>query len=244
MNSLKTFAALAAIGLLAGSLRAEDAPAKPWKDSGEFSVVSTNGNSKSTTMSTKNTFNYDWSKAGLELVAGGLGSQSRGQTTAEQYNASEKVSVPLTANKRNYVFEKFGWDSNRFAGYRHRYDASGGYGREIFQISSSTLISELGAGYINEERISSPRNDFASGRAYAKYTQILSATAHFSQDAEYLHNFDDYKNYRLNMESAIVASISTHMALKASFKWNRVGKPPVGFGKDDTTTSVALVVNY
>ncbi len=89
---------------------ADDAPKKPWKDAGEFSLVSTNGNSKATSTSVKNTFNYDWTKAALELVAGGLGSSSGNSVTAEQYNASEKVSYPLTENKKNYVFEKGGWD--------------------------------------------------------------------------------------------------------------------------------------
>ena len=245
MNRIKLFAILlSGLFMTSMAVRAEDAPPKHWKDMGEFSVVSANGNSKTTTTSAKNTFTYEWTHAALELIGGGLGSSSRDDVTAEQYNASEKVSVPLTVDKKNYVFEKFGWDKNRFAGYRNRWDGSAGYGREIFKISSSTLISELGAGYINEERIDAPRNDFASGRAYTKFTQILSATAQFSQDAEYLHDFSDRKDYRLNTESALVASISTHLALKASFKWARVARPPTGIGKDDTTTSVALVVNY
>ena len=55
----------------AQDLFADDAPKNPWKDSGEVSVVSTNGNSKSTSTSAKNTFNYDWIKEALELIAGG-----------------------------------------------------------------------------------------------------------------------------------------------------------------------------
>src|SRR5690242_8586587 len=81
------------------SLWAEDAPAKPWKNAAEVSVVSTNGNSKATTTSAKDTFNYQWSKAALELIAGGLGSRDGDGVTAEQYNASEKLSVPLTTDK-------------------------------------------------------------------------------------------------------------------------------------------------
>jgi putative salt-induced outer membrane protein len=233
------------VGVLAIGAWADDAaPAKAWKDSGELSVVSTNGNSKGTTTSAKDTFTYNWTKAALELIGGGLGSSSGNQVTAEQYNASEKVTYPLTENEKNYVYEKGGWDKNRFAGYRNRWDGSVGYGREILALSSDTLIGEIGEGYINEERIDAPRNDFASTRVYAKYTHILSATAQFTQDAEYIHDDSDRKDYRLNTETALIASISTHLALKASYLWNRVGEPPPGIGKDDTTTSVALVVNY
>jgi putative salt-induced outer membrane protein len=241
---ITTLTLLLAVTALVKIWADDTAPPKAWKDTGELSVVSTNGNSKATTTSAKDTFNYNWSKATLELVGGGLGSSSGNQVTAEQYNASEKVTYPLTENKKNYVYEKGGWDKNRFAGYRNRWDGSGGYGREILALSSDTLVGEIGEGYVNEERIDAPRNDFASTRAYAKFTQILSATAQFTQDAEYIHDDSDRKDYRLNTETALIASLSTHLALKASYKWNRVGQPPMGIGKDDTTTSVALVVNY
>src|ERR1051325_9930356 len=108
MNAWKSYISLTAVLIgLSTAAYAEDAPLKRWKDSAEVSVVSTNGNSKATTTSAKNTFNYDWNKAGLELVAGGLGSRSGEGVTAEQYNASEKVTVPITPDKKNYLFEKF-----------------------------------------------------------------------------------------------------------------------------------------
>ncbi len=226
-------------------VHAEDAAAaKPWKNAGELSVVSTNGNSKNTTTSAKNTFNYKWTKAALEFVAGALGASTRNSTTAEQYNASEKVSYSLGSSDKNYIFEKAGWDSNRFAGYYHRYDVGAGYGRQILDLVKDKLIGEIGGGYVNEERVAAPRDDFGSGRAYTKYTHILSETAQFSQDGEYLHNFEDSDNYRINTETAIIASLTTHLSLKASYKWNRVGKPPAGIGRDDTTTGVALIINY
>jgi len=223
---------------------ADEEKPKAWKNQGELSLVSTNGNSNTTTGSAKDTFNYKWTKTALELIGGALGSKDDGDVTAEQYNASEKVAYALTDNQRNYLYEKIGWESNRFAGFYNRYDGTAGVGRKLVDASSDTLLGELGGGYTNEERVDAPRNDFASGRAYLKYKRILSATAQFTQDAEYLHDFDDQEDYRVNMETALIASISTHLALKASYKWNRVAKPPPGFGKDDTTTSVALVINY
>jgi len=62
-------------------------------------------------------------------IGGALGSNSQGTTTAEQYFASEKVSYKLT--DRNYTFEKFAWNKDRFAGIRNRYDSTVGVGREL-----------------------------------------------------------------------------------------------------------------
>src|SRR3954471_936236 len=91
------------IGLLAAPalLQAEDPPppsasVKPWSEKAEASVISTNGNSKGTTTSVKNTFGYNWSKVtGLEINAAGTGSTHGNDVTAENYLANEKVTWKL-----------------------------------------------------------------------------------------------------------------------------------------------------
>ena len=225
-----------------GALRAEDPATKPWKDAGEVSVVSANGNSKATTMSAKNTFTYAWTKSDLELIGSALGAESQDHVTAEQYLASQKSTWKFTPDF--YAYEKFAWDSNRFAGIRHRYDLSGGLGYNILNFPKDKLAGELGAGYVNEERTQPPRNDYTAGRAFAKYTHTFSPTASFFQSGEYLHDFKDSDDYRLSTETAVIASLSTHLSLKASYVWKRSNKPPAGFSKDDTLTAVALLVNY
>ena len=176
------------------------------------------------------------------MSAEAFGSRSEGKVTAERYNASEKVSRKLS--KQNYVFEKLKWDKNRFAGIWNRYDISGGLGRELLKLPDDSIIIELSGGYVNEERIGSPREEFASGKVYGKYTRTLSKTASFLQDAEYLHNFQAPDGYRLNMSSSLLASLSTHMSIKVSYTWKYVNMPPKGFIRSDTATSVALIVNY
>src|SRR3989338_2553555 len=116
---MKTAILLIPVLALAAAAQAQEAP-KKWKDAAELSYVQTSGNSKTTTLSAKNLFNYDWQKAALELAAGGLGTKSGTSVTGEQYNASEKVSWKLTG--KNYTFEKIAWDKNRFAGIKDRWD--------------------------------------------------------------------------------------------------------------------------
>ncbi len=238
---LRRFIAVAVLMNSVSAVHAETT--KAWKDTGEFSLVTTNGNSKTTTTSAKNTFSYAFTpRTSLDLIGGGLGSSSKGTVTAEQYNASEKVSHKLT--DRLSVYERFGWDKDRFAGIRNRYDASTGLGYKLLDLAADKLDSELGGGYINEERTNAPRNEFAAGRAYTKYQHIFNESTKFSQDFEYLHNFKDSDGYRFNAETALITALSTHLSLKTSFLWKRNGKPTPGVVKDDTTTSIALIVNY
>ncbi|MBI2363364.1 MAG: DUF481 domain-containing protein, partial [Elusimicrobia bacterium] len=209
----------------------------------EVSLVSTNGNSRTTTSAAKNTFLYEWASTALELVGGALGAKSKGVVTDERYNASEKVSRKIS--EFNYAFERFGWDKNRFAGVANRYDSALGFGRRLLALERHTLKAEMGGGYINEERTQgATRVSFASGRAYSKYEFVVSPTAKFSQDGEYLHNFAFADDYRIKTETALQASVTAVFSVKLSYLWTRVGKPPPGFIRDDTTTAVALIANF
>lgn len=247
MSLRKSISILLATACLATShpLLAEDAPAapkKPWKNVAEFSLVSTNGNSDSSSISGKDTFNYDWTKFGFELIGGGLGSKSDGVQTAERYYASEKGIYKLATP--NYLYEKYAWDKDRFAGIRNRHDFTVGLGRELVKTPLDLLIGEFGLGRVVEEHVDAKTNSFITARLYSKYTRKLSETGTFTQDAEYLHNFEDSANFRVNAETALMSSLSKHLSLKLSYLWKYVGVPPDGFGHNDTTTTVALVATY
>lgn len=233
---------LAIAALAAGAVRAEEAPVKNWKDTAQFSFLDANGNTDSTTLGASNLFTWTRNKWTLLLPAGALNTKSNGVRTAEQYYAGEKVEFKIDA--RNYLFERYQWERNVFAGFAHRHDLSGGVGREWFKTPTDNFLTELGAGYINEQRVASDRVTFGSGRGYAKYAHKLSATADFSQDAEYLHNLKESKDYRFNAETALTAALTTRMSLKLSYALKFRNTPPPAFGKTDTLTAVSLIVNY
>lgn len=233
----------AALAFAAASAAAADDAPKPWKNSAELSFVSANGNSKTQTTSIKDAFTYDFdARTKAELEAGGLGARSEGRVTAEQYFAQEKVSFKVT--DRDYVFERYRWDRNLFAGILHRHDFSAGAGRELWKTPKDLWLGELAPGYVVEERLNERRKNFASARAYTKYTRDLSATAKFSQDAEYTVSLKDARDARLNTETALTAALSTALSVKNSFVWRHDARPPAGKRKDDTILSVSLIASF
>jgi putative salt-induced outer membrane protein len=242
-SSLRLFLAVLLAGGVA-ALHAEEpgAPKKPWSNKTELSVVSTNGNTKSTSASGKNTYTHDWNKASLELIGGGLSASDNEGTTAEQFYASEKGAYKIT--ERNYAFERFAWDKDRFAGYSNRYDSSVGLGRELIKTDRDLLVTELGGGYVSEERIHADDKNYGAGRVYGKFEHKISPTSEFIQTVEYIPNLKDGDDFRVNTESSIQAAISTHFSLKTTYLWKHVSAPPVGFGRNDTSLTVALVASY
>jgi len=221
---------------------AVEASTKTWSNSAEVSLVNATGNSRAQTIKAADDFKNEWTKGLLELDASALGSSDRDSVTAEQYEASEKLGWKLT--ELDYLLQKEAWLKNRFAGIRTHVESTAGYGRKLINGSIHKLTAEIGSGYINEIRTDSSQSNYATGRVYAEYLVALSSTSHFSQNVEYLPKWEDAADYRLTTETALVASVITHVALKVSYEWKRVSRPPVGFGKDDTLTSAALMVNY
>lgn len=234
---------LALLLCLAPTVAAAQTPAKRWKNAAEISIVSASGNSRTTTTAAKNLYEYAFDPASkLELEGGGLGARSQGQMTAEQYFAALKGTRKV--DERNYLFSKYRWDKNRFAGIIHRHDLSAGVGRELIKTPKDLLIGEAAPGYMNEERAREKRRSFATGRLYSKYTRELSATAKFSQDIEYLQSLQLAKDNRFAMETALIAALTSIASLKLSYQWKRNNQPPPGVSKDDTLTSVALLASF
>lgn len=234
---------LTAVLLTAVSASAEDSSAKKWKDSAEVSIVSTNGNSKTQTTSAKNNFSYQFdAPTSLDVEGGGLGAKSEGKVTAEQYFASEKVIRKV--DDRNYVFEKYRWDRNRFAGVAHRHDFSAGVGRELWKTPEDLLIGEASPGYMNEERFNEKRKSYASVRGYAKYTHDFTASTKFGQDLEWIQSLKDKRDGRINTETSLTAALSTAFSVKNSFIWRHDSRPPTGTRKDDTILAVALLASF
>lgn len=242
----KIISLLVLVPMLNTAVFAEDVktnpPAKPWGNQAELSFNNTTGNSRTQTTSAKDSFKYDWTHYGLQLDGGAFGASNREGVTAENYFASEKVTRKL--NENNYLFENFKWDKDRFAGIRDRYNFTGGFGRKLLNLPADTLSFEGGVGYLNTDFYSAPRQDAPSGRLYAKYVHHFNEHTSFSQDAEYVPELTTIHNYLVNTETALTAALNSYLSVKTAYDWKRNNNPPAGAVKDDTLTSIALVVNY
>ncbi|MBI2387472.1 MAG: DUF481 domain-containing protein [Elusimicrobia bacterium] len=234
----------AVVPLLAAlALSASAAAAKDWKDSAELSVISANGNTKTQTISGRNAFAYDFSdKTKAEIEAGGHGARNEGRVMAEQYFASEKVSRKIS--DLAYLFERYRWDRDVFAGFKHRHNFSAGVGRELWKTDKDLLFGEAAPGYVNEERIGDNTRSFASARFYAKYVRELSETAKFSQDAEYTQSLQDSDDSWINTETALTGTLTSVFSVRNSFIWKHVSRPAPNKRKDDTVVSVALIASF
>lgn len=217
---------------------------RKWNDEAELSVVSTDGNSETKTISAKNILKYKFNERLLgRWKAGALKGESDGEREAEKYFSEIRLDYLLT--EKIYTFGNVGWLKDTFSGIDSRYYVGPGMGYNFLKGPSHFLLGEAGLNYVNEDYTDDTDNDFIAGRLFALYEYHFTAKNKFSQSVEYLHAFDDSENYSLNSETALISALNGNLSLKASYIINYDNKPvPDTLEKKDSILAMALVANF
>jgi putative salt-induced outer membrane protein len=214
-----------------------------WSDQAEFSYVETSGNTDTTSFAGRNllTYRHAPGTAGSWKI-GGLHSEEGGRTTAERFETEFRFDWRYT--KRIYGYVLAGWSKDRFAGIDHRYYAGSGAGYRLLDGPRHFLAAEAGFNLTREDYINGEGNDFLTGRAFTKYEYAITEKNRFSQSLEFLYDFSDPSHFRVNSETALVASLTDIFSLKAGYAVRYDNEPiPAGLEKTDTILSMTLVVN-
>jgi putative salt-induced outer membrane protein YdiY len=217
---------------------------KRWKDEAELSFVSTNGNSETTTLSGKNLLLYNFTdKLSGEWKIAALKSEDDNETTAERYSTDLKFSYLFS--ERMYGGAVGGWLKDEFAGFDARYYIGPLLGYKFLVGPKHLLSGEVGINYAKEEYTDDTDSDFLEGRAFGLYEYVFTEKTKFTQSLEYLQDFDDTDNYKINSETALITALAGNFALKAGYEVRYQNRPiPEDLDKTDTTVTVALVVNF
>ncbi|RMF76751.1 MAG: DUF481 domain-containing protein [Acidobacteria bacterium] len=271
-------ALLAAGALLAGpgaiAAEGESAPQRSWTNTAEVGFVQTSGNSETTNIKLSDKFVRSWDGWQLEInalalraeqttrsaanVAGALVVTETSATTAETYQLAGLLRRDIRDGF--YWLTGLEWTRNRPSGLDNRYQAQAGLGYRFFKTDVHELQTELGVTYTDESFVSGTDpmdQNYAGARAFAGYSRKLSPTATFTQTLELLENLDDTADWRGKSETAVTASITSQVALKASFTLLYDNRPVVQvlsapgfndvrfeFDSTDTILAASLVVNF
>jgi len=143
-----------------------------------------------------------------------------GEESAENYRAHLRLEHHLTDGL--FVFGLTGWDRNIFAGIERRFEETVGLSWKPFSLPQDELALEGGLSLFQQRNtVADPPgtydNHYKAGRIGAAYKHTFSKAAFASQSVDFIPNFDDATDWRLNTESSLVAPISTAIGLKLSY---------------------------
>jgi putative salt-induced outer membrane protein len=241
MSGVKFFMVLLVVFAMVTAVFAEE---KKWADEGELSFVDTGGNTDVVSLSAKNLLKYTFSeelKGAWKLSA--LYGESEGVKNAERYATELRLDYLLTDQLFSALIA--GWLKDEFAGIESRYYLGPAIGYKFLNGPRHFLVSEVGLNYVKEEYTDGTEKDYPEGRAFGQYQYAFTEKNRFSQSLEFLYDFEDSDNYRVNSETALISALSDYLSLKASYEIKYDNKPvPSTLEETETILSMTLVVNF
>lgn len=225
-------------------------------DSLSVAVVDAQGNTDTQSVNVDGEFTRKSDDGSMtqELKAGLLYGETDGKRSSEYWYGNLKDLHYLAPDiVRPYWFSLTGVESDEFAGYDLRLSfhlglglnyTSPGTARHEFKI-------EAGPGIIAEEREVVVYTEtytvwdvYLSARAWQEWTWHITDTLDFSEQIEYLYDYDDPDNYRVNAEAGLTGKINSWLSFKLGPKARYVNKPVTGKKRTDIISSATVIFSF
>ncbi|MFN8652748.1 MAG: DUF481 domain-containing protein [Gemmatimonadales bacterium] len=239
----------AALLAVATTLAAAQAPAvmtppqkRPFSLQTDFGLVNTAGNTSTTTFNAGDALSFTsgpWSVGQTFAVVYG---RTDGKRSAENYVVALRGDYRIRDGLGTYLGGR--WTRDRFAGISRRFEEGMGLTFRAVTSPETELAFEAGASLNQQWSTNGTRDRFASGRGALRYKRMINKAAYFKQLAEVLPNLIEGNDVRVNSESALVAPISTRVALKASYVVKFDNEPQPGFETTDRYLTSGLQVVF
>jgi len=243
------FAALlvASLPVFVGTAAATEPEGGAWKGSGQLSLLTASGNSRSKSGSLRFELVNEWPEVDrITFTAGALYNESDGEKTSEAEYLNGKYDYFHTPD--TYSFYYLGAERDEFAGFDYRATARVGLGHQFIKSEHNTLDGEAGVDYVYEQQ-QDGSEDFPVGRLYGKYVHKFSEGKTFRQDVEVLENLEEFEDLRVNTLTAFEVAINAHLSFKTALTVKFDGQPALDDDGDpnqklDYFTETALVFNF
>jgi len=239
---------LAVLLVPATGARAQDST-KNVSFTGDIGFVNTAGNTYLTTINLGDKLTVLAGKVLLTQTFALVYGKSEGVQNANSQVARIRGDYPLVGWLS--VYGLAGYERNRFAGIDHRLDEGVGLAANLMREEKNEMDLEAGVGLVQQRLQPDPdvditvKDNFASGRAAWRFKHLFTKTAWFQQTLEFLPNLEHSTDYRINSETALVAALSTHLGLKASYLIKYNNAPPSGdLARTDRFLTTSLQITY
>jgi putative salt-induced outer membrane protein YdiY len=203
-------------GGLASSSAAQDAKKPPAREfTGDVSFVNVSGNTSITTLNVGERFIRRTAPWEFRQDFGTVYGKTDGVESSNLWRASLRADYGLGARWALYALTAF--DRNKFAGIESRFAEGVGAVARLIATDVDQLNLEAGFQVTQQRNIDGTNDDFNSLRGATSWKHLFSRGAYVFQSAEVLPNLDTRKDLLVNSETALVAPLSSHIGMKASY---------------------------
>jgi putative salt-induced outer membrane protein len=202
--------------LTTGAAGAQDNAPPPSEFNTDFGFVNVSGNTSVTTLSIGEKWIRRIARWAFKQDLGVVYGKTEGVESSNLWRASVRGDYGLGSNLAIYARTAF--DRNKFAGVKSRIAEGLGLVLRLAATDINQFDVEGGFELTQQDNLDGTSGSFASVRAASTWKHMFSENAYFFQGVEVLPNLDDSDDYRINSETSIVAPLSSHVAMKASYQ--------------------------
>lgn len=243
---------LAAAALLPAALHAQDKPTvaptnSPWSTSVAVGFSLTHGNSENLLLNGVALAQKKMPKYEISLGLDG----AYGETTDQETDETTRNTAMIHGfGQYNYLF------TERFYGYArvdalndsvadiaYRFSFSPGVGYYFIKTPKTSLSGEVGPGLITEE-VGGESDTYATIRFAERFEHKFNDAVRIWQSFEYLPQIDDFKNYIINAEIGIGATMTKHLELRAYVQDTYDNVPAPGRKQNDIKLVTAVAYKF
>lgn len=208
----------------------------------ELSFVSTGGNSETHTLGSAGAITWRadrWTTTGTVAF---VSAEAEGVTSARSLAGDVRESYRFSP--RIELYAHGGYRRDLFAGIESRVALDGGVAFAVLTTAPHELRVDLGAGFVNEDRLEQPIDRFAASTAVGDYKWTISEHSTLTDTIALTASLEDAADWRASNGLALTVELNRMFALKLSHKANYLNRPVEGFRKLDTVTSIAFVATF
>lgn len=248
MNMRSAHAFVAALALLPLVSHAQEKAPPASEFNTDFGFVSVSGNTSVTTLSLGEKWIRRIARWEFKQELGAVYGKTDGAETSNLWRASVRGDYGLGSNLALYARTAF--DRNKFAGVKSRVAEGLGVVARLIARERTQLSFEGGFEVTQQRNLDGTSESFSSLRGAGSWKRTFTATSYFFQGIEVLPNLDDSDDYRINSETTVVAPLSSHVAMKASYQvrfdnlpsLNAAGTAPLR--KSDRILSTGIQITF
>jgi len=222
------------------------------KGNASLGVVSSGGNTETTTIEAKLANQYTF-RDSSSISYGGhyLFGQSFDipaddtVLTARNWDLFTKYNRQINAKWGYFLGQQVEGDT--FANINERYNTDLGIGYQIIKNDRTSFSAELGGRYTVERFLdTTPTENFVKARLFGNITHKFSETVSGGFWAEYIPNFTESEDWNFNFEPSLNVQLSKIFSLKVAFL-GQYDNLPIGALRDrnfDFQYTTYLVANF
>lgn len=217
-----------------------------YTSSTSFSFLLTRGNNNNQTFSFDTDQNFFFNKSRLKARLSVIYAQKLGEERSEIYNAQFEYNHQI--KKGTYILALLAGERNRLAGNEFRFAYSIGAGFIVLKTEKLEVTSEISGGRTSENlRKISQLKYFSSYLSLIGTTRLIytiSKTSQLIHQNNFFFNFKEMKDWRVDSNTSLSASISKNFALKTSFRIIYDNLPVEGFKAADYYFLTSVVIKF